>query len=280
MEKEKLKLLKEVLSIPSYFEYEFLVQDFLIKYGNEKGYDVTQDDYGNVYFEKGKIKENEYFPCVCAHIDTVFNEHIELIEANKRKVIKQHDRMLMAFHPDTDERTGLGGDDLAGVFICLQQMEKFDSLKAAFFVEEEFGAIGSTNCDPLFFDNVGYVLQFDGPTDNWYTETLNGVNIFNDAFDKEVKPILEKYGVDNYSADPYTDVLPLTEKFDFACANLPTGYYNWHTVNEYVNIDHVSKGIKIGEEFINKLGLKKHLYKLNNLRNDMDVDMDADVFFY
>lgn len=259
MQKKKLDLLKEILSIPSYFEYESLIQEFLINYGQEKGYVVHQDEKGNVYFEKGVINNDEYFPCVAAHIDTVFKEHIPLIEENKRKIIKQNNKILMAFYPDTDKRTGLGGDDLAGVFICLQMMDEFDTIKSAFFVEEEYGCIGSNSCDISFFQNIGYVIQFDAPTNNWYTDTLSGLHVFSQDFDKQVKPILEKYGVDNYSDDPYTDILPLSKKFDFCCANLPTGYHNWHSVNEYVNIEHVEQGIDLGIDFINKLGLKKHL---------------------
>ncbi len=29
------------------------------------------DDYGNIYFTKGKPKDYEFYPCVTAHIDTV-----------------------------------------------------------------------------------------------------------------------------------------------------------------------------------------------------------------
>jgi hypothetical protein len=222
MKKEKLDHLMELLSIPTYFGMENLVVDYLIDYGQEKGYVVEKDQKGNVYFTKGKVND-EFYPCVCAHIDSVFNEHKILIEQNLRKDIRKVENDLIAFHPLTEKRTGLAGDDLAGVFICLQLIEHFDIIKVAFFVQEEYGHQGSSNCDERFFENVGYVLQFDAPTSNWYTNTLQGLKMFDDKFDNKVKPILEKYNVDNYSEDPYTDILPLKEKFDFCCANLPTG---------------------------------------------------------
>lgn len=276
MKKEKLNQLKEILSIPSYFGMENLVQDYLINYGNEKGYLVNQDEKGNVYFRKGELKDSEYFPVVCAHIDTVFSDHKSLILENKRKVIKQHSKKLIAYHPETGHRTGLGGDDLAGVFICLQMMENFDVIKSVFFVEEEYGCVGSNNCDLDFFKNVGYVIQFDAPTNNWYTETLGGLKMYNETFDKIVKPILEKHNVNNYSDDPYTDILPLKEKFDFCCANLPTGYHNWHSDEEYVRIDHVEQGIKLGIEFIKILGLEKHLYIVSD--QDIQNSMLKNIF--
>ena len=271
------KRLIEILSIPSYYGMEFLVQDYLIKHGNDKGYKVHQDEKGNVYFEKGNVKAEEHFPCVCAHTDTVFEEHVELIQEGlnkdvkfgKKKTNKNH---LFAYLPGTDTRTGLGGDDLAGVSICLEMMESFPTIKAAFFVEEEFGCHGSAECDDNFFENVAYAIQFDGPTGNWYTKTLSGVKMYNDEFHQQVKPLLEKHNVTNYSDDPYTDILNLKEKYDFACCNLPSGYHNWHTKDEYVNVDHVEKGIKLGKSFINKLGLKKQVYDDTHYGVYLDFD--------
>jgi len=265
MEKIKLNQLIEILSLPTYFGMETLVQEYLANHGKDKGYLTNKDEKGNIYFTKGSINENEYFPCVCAHIDSVFSEHVELIEQNKRKVVrlgqgKNNKHKLMAFHPDTGKRTGLAGDDLAGVYICLQMLEHFDNIKAVFFVEEEYGCVGSNNCDISFFDNVGYVVQFDGPTGNWFTETLSGVKMYNDTFLTKVKPILEKYNITNYSDDPYTDILPLKENFDFCCCNLPTGYHNWHTNEEYVNVNQLEKCIELGIEFIKLLDMKKYQY--------------------
>lgn len=284
MKKEKIDQLIEILSIPSYFGKEYLVMDYLIEHGNDKGYSVHKDKKGNVYFEKGKLNKDEFFPCVCAHTDTVFNEHIDLIEKNSRKLIefgkkKTNKNKLFAYMPDTHKRTGLGGDDLAGVFICLQMMEKFDNIKAAFFVEEEFGCEGSGNADWDFFNDVGYVIQFDAPTENWFTKTLSGITLYSEESLELVKPILEKYNVSNFSDDPYTDILPLSESFDFSCFNLPTGYHNWHTVDEYVDVEHVDKGINIGIEFIETLGNKYHKYKCNSYdfyKYNIDEDIDLE----
>jgi len=262
MKTENLNLLTEILSIPTFFGEESLIQEYLINYGTNKGYIVNKDEKGNIYFEKGIISDNDFFPCVCAHMDSVFSEHVYLIENNKRKLIQNIDGDLIALLPDTNTRTGLAGDDLAGVFICLQMMENFNNIKAAFFVEEEFGCQGSKNCDESFFNNVGYVIQFDAPGNNWYSKTLSGVKLFDDNFNDLVKPVLEKYDVTNYTDDTYTDVLYLKDKFDFCCVNIPSGYHNWHTMNEYVNIDDVQHGIELGVDFITKLGNNK--YTLNN----------------
>lgn len=264
MTEDKLNQLTSILSIPTYFANEELIKEYLVNYAKSKKYKVYTDKKGNVYFEKGELKKGEFFPCVCAHIDSVFFEHIELIKNNIRKIIKIKDDKIVAYHPDTLNRTGLAGDDLAGVFICLQMLEKFDKIKAAFFVEEEFGYKGSDNCDLSFFDNIGYVVQFDAPTANWFTKTLGGYEMYNKRFLNKVTPILEKHKIDNISHDPYTDILPLKKKFNFCCANLPTGYHNWHSNREYVSISEMDKCLDFALDFINNLGNKKYKYKLKN----------------
>ena len=55
MEKIQINLLKEILSIPTYFGNEYRVSEFLMNYGNPKGYNTYKDKVGNVYFEKGKV---------------------------------------------------------------------------------------------------------------------------------------------------------------------------------------------------------------------------------
>jgi di/tripeptidase len=258
MTTDKLALLKEILSLPTYFGREEIVRNYLIDYAHINNIKVDVDDIGNVYFTKGVLNESDNYPLVCAHIDSVYKHHISLINENKRKIVKHVNKKLIGFHPDNGKRTGLGGDDLAGVFICLQLIEHFDIIKCAFFVQEEYGCIGSQNCDRVFFNDVGFAVQFDAPGNKWYTETLLGIKIFNDGFDDVVKPVLEKYNVNNYSHDPYTDVLSIRDNFDICCANLPTGYYDYHTDQDYVKIEDVDKSIKLGIDFIDSLGRKKY----------------------
>ena len=65
-----------------------------------------------------------------------------------------------------------------------------------------------------------------------------------------------------YMVHPYTDVYALRNKFDFSCINFSIGYYNYHTANEYVVVEDVFNGIKMGKEMIDLLGYKLH-YKQN-----------------
>ena len=68
MKKEKLKELKELLSIPSYTWEEDMVISHLMGVCDEKGYHYVVDDIGNIYVTKGS---SDNYPLVLAHTDTV-----------------------------------------------------------------------------------------------------------------------------------------------------------------------------------------------------------------
>jgi len=256
--------LKEVLEIPSFSGMEDLIVEFIVKFCEQHNLDYYVDDYKNVYVTKGKLKKGEYYPCVVAHTDTVHFDQKEMIRNREKITIKEskHGKKtkLMGWNDMTDQATGIGGDDKVGVYICLNMLLEFDTIKAAFFVEEEIGMRGSKKADPNFFENVGYAIQFDGPTRNWFSKTLMGKNLWNEEFLNDVKPLLETYNVDNFSIDPFTDVLQIVEKFGICCSVFPTGYYNQHSKNEYVIPEETEECYQLGKEAIEVLGLKKYIF--------------------
>jgi di/tripeptidase len=264
-----LELLKEVLSIPSYSRREELVRDFVISYAKERGYEVIVDDKRNVYVTNGEIDEGEYYPCVVAHMDTVHRSHTDLIDENRRLIIEsstyneneqEEFSTLIAKHPDTNKQTGIGGDDKCGVYACLELLTQ-GKMKAAFFVEEEIGMLGSKEANELFFKDVGYAIQFDAPSDNWITEVCSGVRIMDDEFKELITENLDSNGYRNFSRDPFTDVNQLSKKFDFNCVNLGCGYHRQHTDSEYVVVNEVFNSVTAGLSLINHLGNKKYAIK-------------------
>jgi putative aminopeptidase FrvX len=260
----RIDRLVEVLSIPTFYGKENLMREYLVKILNEKNIDNYVDEYGNVYATKGSA---EYFPCVVAHIDTVHEiTDFEVIEENYS---------LSAIKPN-GEPTGIGGDNKAGVFVCLELLDHFDNIKAAFFVSEEVGCLGSTLSDAEFFNNVGYALQFDAPGNNWVTYYCDGVKLFNkdsDFFDK-VRPILEDslkdFTVDNLGYHPYTDVSALRKLYNFSCLNYSVGYYNMHSVYEFVFINDVDNCLKTAQKLISSLG--EQLYYMEKDRDSYKIN--------
>jgi len=77
-------------------------------------------------------------------------------------------------------------------------------------------------------------------------------------FFTKVNNILVENTSPTYGSHPYTDVYALKKLFDFSCINISIGYYDYHTANEYVVLEDVEKGIKIGKEMIESLGYDKY----------------------
>jgi len=271
--------LKEVLSIPSVYGEEGLVRDYIQKYAEDNDIDYHIDKKGNIYLTKGsedKLTEGEFYPCVVAHMDTVHRNHINLVYTNQRlDIVEQpyensqytdlQQTALIAKHPTTKEQTGIGGDDKCGVAVCLEMLDHFDIIKAAFFVEEEIGMKGSKEADSEFFKKVGYAIQFDAPSSNWITEVCSGQRLFDTDFKELITEDLSNNGYTTFSNDPFTDVNQLAQKFDFCCLNLGCGYYRQHTNHEYVIVEEVEDAIRAGKSLITKLRFEYYEHKKNNV---------------
>jgi putative aminopeptidase FrvX len=251
------KLLKEILSIPSYSGNERKLVNFICEFLEENKIPYKVDELFNIYCTKG---DADTYPCVVAHTDTVHNNnHIDVrteLKKNCRNVLKEAYKGYNA----KGKPTGIGGDDKAGVFACLTLLLELPALKAAFFVSEEIGCKGSKEADEAFFENVGYAIQFDAPFDYMVTEVSSGVPLFDrrSEFFKKANNVLIEYIIPEYGSHPFTDVYALKKLFDFSCINLSIGYYDHHTANEYVILEDVENGIKIGREMIASLGYEKY----------------------
>lgn len=266
---ENISLLKEVLSIPTKTYQEHRMVEYLVNWLTENGIDHYVDESMNVYATKQtspELPDNFYFPCVISHTDTVHN--IDTINVNEMMLPNAQQQLklsLKAFN-DKGQPTGIGGDDKCGVFACLTLLKELPYLKAAFFVSEETGCHGSKKADPKFFKNVGYGIQFDAP-ENWMiTEKCFGQVLFDrdtDFFKKIDKVLTEGMVKENmqYMTHPFTDVYALRGKFNFSCINFSIGYYDYHTRDEYVVIEDVFSGIKMGKKMIEDLGYTLHYKK-------------------
>tara|TARA_R110000765_G_scaffold119588_6_gene214605 strand:- start:44 stop:916 length:873 start_codon:yes stop_codon:yes gene_type:complete len=290
MEEKNLKHLKEVLSIPTKTWKEDLMIEYLSNYCDNKGYNHWKDKNGSVYVTKGNA---DMFPCVVAHIDTV-HEPVEMVVNEEMLPNAQgEDKLsLKAYEKKTGRPTGIGGDDKAGVFICLKMLEQIDNIKAFFPVAEETGCHGSSDADKDFFKDVGYAIQFDSTENNTMSLTLMGVKLFEEdsEFFTSVKDIILEHGLKNWHNHPYTDTMRLKEKFDFSCLNFAAGYYNYHTVEEYVVVEDVQNTCNMAVKVIDKLGENKYTYvhkkqllkeyEWNNSEYEDGYDDDSDEWDY
>jgi len=267
-----LDFLKEVLSIPTKTFEEHRMVEYITQWLKDNNIEYYVDTYLNVYATK-KIDDNEpeYYPCVVSHTDTV--HHIDTINVREETLKDSQGNLSLSLkaYNDAGYPVGIGGDDKCGVFACLTLLKELPYLKAAFFVSEEVGCIGSKNADPSFFKNVGYAIQFDAPEDYMVTEVCFGEVLFdrNSDFFKTCDQIL-KEGVGNhleYMRHPYTDVYSLKKLFNFSCINISIGYYNMHRRDEYVVVKDTFNGVELGRRMIESLGYSNYEYEGDNLYN-------------
>jgi tripeptide aminopeptidase len=258
MTQDKLNRLIEVLSVPTHSRNEKLMIEYLQNVLTQKGYEHYTDSHGNIYVTKGQSK---HFPCFVAHTDTVHRINLNLQVLQTESV--EDGVMLTGIDKKTGRPSGIGGDDKCGVFLALEMLDTLPNAKAAFFVSEEIGCKGSMYADPKFFENVGYVIQYDSPGGDSMSLTLMGRFLFNQKseFADKVTGLIKEHGIVDWAYHPYTDVWQIMEKFNIACLNLAAGYYRYHTDEEFVVVNDVQNGFELGLKLVKELGENKYQNK-------------------
>ena len=209
---------------------------------------LVADQWNNVYIRKGKPG---IVPCVVAHLDTV---HLLV----PTKLVEQ-DGILFGVDAQ-GRRTGIGADDKAGVYICLELLERFEDIAVMLFAGEEIGCIGANNAPTAWFEDVGYVIEFDCPGKGLVSYTSSGTRLFANGgnFIQTAGPVLQEHGLTRWQDHPFTDVMALRRRFRFSCLNLSCGYHNWHLPDEYVVLDEVAAALAAGEALITALGCRSY----------------------
>tara|TARA_R110002110_G_scaffold103397_6_gene261320 strand:- start:1772 stop:2587 length:816 start_codon:yes stop_codon:yes gene_type:complete len=261
MNKKKLTQLKKILSVPTYSWEEDLLINYVTAILEKRGYPYYVDDLGSIYVTKGKTK---HFPCLVAHLDSVHEIQDYTVKEEYHPNAQNDKKLSLVAYSDNDnKRCGIGGDDKAGVFICLELLDRLDNVKVFFPVAEEIGCQGTRKADKKFFKDVGYAIQFDSTENNTMSKTLMGVKLYNDEgnFINKCSDIILEHGITKWLHHPYTDTMVLKEMFDFSCLNFAAGYYGWHSDHEYVVVEDVENAINLGEKLLGVLGEEKYRYK-------------------
>jgi len=242
-------LLQEILAVPTHYRHTTLMVAWLQSKLLACGIPFYTDRLGNIYATKGRT--NGFYPAVCSHTDSVH-------PVRPMNVVEE-DGCFVAYDED-GSRIGLGGDDKAGVYVCIELLLSMPVLKAAFFVDEEIGCLGSRQADPAFFEDVGYCIEFDSPNNDILSFSCDGAQLCeeNGALLKVAEPLLTKFGAVKWQYHPYTDVAQLRRKFDFECLNLPCGYYHMHSEHEYVRIEDTARALEMGKNLIQALGCNRY----------------------
>jgi hypothetical protein len=219
-----MELLKQMYEIHSPSGGEKRLKKFIKRWvGNNIPDAVIRKDNhdGNVYITRGT---SDTYPCVVAHLDQVQSKHSTDFMAVETEDI------IFGYSPKNRRREGLGADDKNGIWVALKCLEEFDTIKVAFFVEEETGCNGSGRADISWFKDCRYILQADrrGAHD---CITSIWRDICSESFANDLP--MTQYGYVATSG-MMTDVLELSDNgVGISCINMSCGYYDPHTDDEF-----------------------------------------------
>ena len=254
-----IDLLKEILSIPSFSSEEGKLINYLENYLSNKDVSMEIDSQGNIIVTKGK---SDCYPCLVAHTDTVHAlvDEIDIREVERVNSQGESKPALTGYLPKSDIPTGCGGDDKAGVFICLQLLDLFEEIKIFFPISEEIGCVGTKGAKAEWFSDVGYFIQFDSPENDTMSLSLRAKRLFdeNGVFWNICKDLIHDHGIVQLQHHSFTDVGYLGERNQVDCLNLAAGYYNYHKQNEYVILDDVQNAIDLGQTLLLAAGNNKY----------------------
>lgn len=248
----------DLMSVPSKSNAEYRLVTFVILWARRNGIKYEFDDYGNVYLTKGELSEGEFYPCVTAHLDTVQDKQKSYAQVGLNLNIKTRISTSKK-HEIYVDGMGIGGDDKAGVLICLSMFKHVEKLKAALFLQEEIGCKGSEHMNVDWFKNVGYVIGYDSPDLNRAAHTCSGTRLFSKAFFQEyMEETCKEHGLTKFHSEPFTDVKTIREKTNIICMNFGTGYYGAHSSTEYCVIEDMDNACRMGHALIEKIGNTEH----------------------
>ena len=159
-----------------------------------------------------------------AHMDTVHKEKPVKFVYDKGKVSSPQ---------------GLGADDRAGIYMILEIIKKHNC-SVLFCEDEEIGCVGAkkfvTNAPFVTELKFNYLIELDRKGSN--------DAVFYDCDNKEFKDFILADEDWKLAYGSFTDICTLAPVLGCAAVNLSCGYYNAHTLNEYLVMGENDKIIK------------------------------------
>ena len=220
------------------------LRKFLISY-LKKSYPNKNVVYSDHYiYAKGEIPV-----ALVAHMDTVHKHLPEQIYWDRKEDI--------VWSPQ-----GLGADDRAGVFAILQIIAFGYKPHIIFTADEEIGGIGASliaeRGNP--FDDLRYVIEFD----------RRGLDdcVFYDCDNPDFTEYISCFGFKKEFGS-YSDICEFCPDWGVAGVNLSVGYFNEHTLVEYlipsILLDTISKVCEMLDEDIDDIPFFEYIPKVYNI---------------
>lgn len=198
-----------------------------------KLYYLLQEKQMNPIFEDGFVYAKGNIPVLLvAHMDTVCKQPpTDVLYQQKNDMIYNPDGIL-------------GGDDRCGIYAIMKLLENYRP-HVLFTEDEEIGCIGASKAvEKLDIPDIKYIIEFD----------RNGKDdcVFYNCGNKKFIHYIEKFGFrTNYGT--CSDISVLGSAWDIASVNLSCGYYNEHTMKEYIVFEQLLNTISRAENMLKKI---------------------------
>ena len=194
---------------------------------------IAQDGF---LYAKGKDKV-----CLTAHMDTVHKEPV--IDFYEYKKDGKH----IISSPQ-----GIGGDDRCGIYMILKILETGLRPTILFCEDEEIGCVGSSKFTRTKFikdlKKMYFLIELD-------RRGGNNVVFYDDENEDWIDFVTKSTGY-REEMGSFTDICELSPECGISSVNIGCGYYNAHTLDEYVILEEMENSIKTTIKLI-KEGLKR-----------------------
>lgn len=202
--------------------------------------------YGDIISKDGYILAHGNAPVMLtAHLDTVHKKPVKSVTYSRGRLASPQ---------------GIGGDDRCGVYIILTLIDTLPDKHLPHLLlceDEEIGGIGSNKfvSDDIAPDlALKHIIELDrkGSTEAVYYDCDNAA--YKDYIES-ITGYTEGWG-------SFSDICNLSPYYDIASVNLSVGYYNAHTLNEYVIITEMLHTRGVVEKLVrDSHSCKKYAYE-------------------
>lgn len=195
--------------------------------------------YNNVIDSKGFLyAEGEIPVLLIAHLDVVHKNSAPPICWSETK------RYIMS-------PNGIGGDDRCGVYMIMNVIKQL-KCHVLFCEQEEVGCLGAKDfCKSDIKPDVNYIIEFDrkGSDDS----------VFYDCDNKSFEDFVNSVGFKT-AWGSCSDISHIAPHLGIAAVNLSSGYYNAHSLHEYIDMKIVERNIQWALNLINSDYKTKYAY--------------------
>lgn len=157
-----------------------------------------------------------------AHLDTVHKELVQEI------IYRKNGREMLS-------PQGIGGDDRCGVFMILKIIKELHC-HVLFCEDEEIGGVGAEKfAKSGITPDVNFIIEMD----------RRGSNdaVFYDCDNEDFTKFITSFGFSEEWGS-FSDISVIAPALGVAAVNISAGYYNEHTLAEYVDIEVMRRNIE------------------------------------